>query len=297
MLANQLEAAMRHVLITGANRGIGLAIVRELLARADELHVFLGSRSVERGQAAKAALVEEQPAVADRITQVQLDVSSDPSVQAAADQVREQAGALYGLVNNAGIGFGESSMARVLDVNTRGPRRVCEAFLELVQSRIVNISSASGPNFVADCSSRRQEQLTKADITWPEIEGIMEEALAIERGDGDFASAGLGSGSAYGLSKACLNAYTLSLARRRPELVVNACTPGFIETDLTRPYAESQGVSPASLGMKPPAHGAQTPVFLLLGDPGGTGWYFGSDQQRSPLDRYRAPGDPPYTGE
>ena len=107
---------------------------------------------------------------------------------------------------------------------------------------------------------------------------------------------GLGGGDAYGLSKACLNAYTVELARTNPTLTVNACTPGFIETDMTRPYADARGVAPAEMGMLSPAEGTRSTMHLLFGEVGGSGWYFGSDAVRSPLDRYRSPGDPPFTG-
>ena len=56
-------------------------------------------------------------------------------------------------------------------------------------------------------------------------------------------------------------------------------------------------MQPAEMGMKAPVHGTQAALHLLFGEPGGNGWYFGSDAQRSPLDRYRSPGDPPYTGD
>jgi NAD(P)-dependent dehydrogenase (short-subunit alcohol dehydrogenase family) len=80
-------------------------------------------------------------------------------------------------------------------------------------------------------------------------------------------------------------------------LRVNACTPGFIETDMTRKYATAQNKAPAELGMKPPSAGARAAMFLLFGEPEGNGRYYGSDGQRSPLDRYRAPGDPPFAGD
>ena len=167
------------------------------------------------------------------------------------------------------------------------------------EGRIVNVSSASGPMFVARCDEARAALLTKPDVTWSEVEALMRECLRIEEEGGDLAAAGLatsstGSGQAYGLSKACLNAYTIALARENPDLTVNACTPGYIATDLTLPRAE--GVDPASMGMKPPEEGTKATMHLLFGDPGGSGWYFGSDAQRSPLDRYRSPGDPPFTG-
>ena len=280
----------RRVLITGANKGIGLATVRAILEGADDTHVLLGSRSAERGEEARETL---PPELQRRVDVVAIDVSSDESVRSAADEVAAK-GRLYGVINNAGVG--EGPMRRVVDVNTRGPRRVCEAFLPLIDARIVNVSSGSGPSFVAGCSPEIRARLTSPDVTWDDVEDLLATCIAIEEHGGDFAAAGFGSGSAYGLSKACLNAYTIDLARRCPNLLVNACSPGFIETDMTRRYASSQGARPEDLGMKPPSHGAKTPAFLMLGDPGGTGWYFGSDQQRSPLDRYRSPGDPPYTG-
>jgi hypothetical protein len=63
---------------------------------------------------------------------------------------------------------------------------------------------------------------------------------------------------------------------------------------LSRHYAESQGKTPAELGMKTPAEGAKAPLHLLFGTLEGNGRYYGSDGKRSPLDRYRAPGSPEY---
>ena len=110
------------------------------------------------------------------------------------------------------------------------------------------------------------------------------------------ANAGLGSLSPYGLSKACANTYTLILARENPQLHINACTPGFIATDMNRHFSDSQNKSPAELGMKPPSEGTRSTMHLLFGELEGNGRYYGSDALRSPLDRYRSPGDPSYTG-
>ena len=87
------------------------------------------------------------------------------------------------------------------------------------------------------------------------------------------------------------------LARENPELKVNAVTPGFIATDLTTPFAEARGQTPQEMGMKTPHEGATATLHLLFGALEGNAWYYGSDAERSPLHRYRAPGDPPYTGE
>lgn len=293
----------RRILITGANKGIGLATVAAVLEAENDTFVLLGSRSAERGHAARDKLVADNPGWSDRIEVVQLDVSDDASTTAAAAYVSRTYGAqnaLHGIINNAGIGLGRKSMEVVLNVNTRGPYRVIQAFLPMLDphgGRIVNVSSAAGPNFVSRCSAERQHSLTHAGVTWADAEALMQECLEIAAQGGDFEARGLGDGQAYGLSKACLNALTIHLARTYPELVINACTPGFIETDLTRPYAEQSGKSPADMGMKSPAQGTRASLHLVLGDVGGSGWYFGSDAQRSPLDRYRSPGDPPYTGD
>lgn len=283
---------MRRILITGANKGIGRAAVAAVLGAYEDTFVYLGSRDRGRGDAARDALVSEQPSWAERIEVLTLDVSDDASVEHAASATQP----LYGIVNNAGIGFGDYSMETVLNVNARGPKRVCDAFLGSLDStgRIVNVASASGPMFLAKCSAERQLQLTNPQVTWAQIEAVMNECLELASTRGNFAAAGLGAGDAYGLSKACLNAYTIELARNHPKRTINSCTPGFIATDMTRHFA--RGSSPEAAGMKPPSEGTKAIMHLLFGDVGGTGWYFGSDAVRSPLDAYRSPGAPAYKG-
>lgn len=293
---------LKRIFVTGANKGVGFAIVRAILEKQDTF-VFLGARSKERGERAIKELISDNKEWAERVELLEIDVSDEESIKGAAKRMKErfdEEQPLYGLVNNAGIGLGSADMRGVLEVNTWGPKRVFAAFEPLIKrpgGRVVNIASASGPNFVARCSQERQRQFTNPEITWEEIEEVMEEALEIDREGGDFAAAGLGDGAPYGLSKALVNALTIWQARENPELKINACTPGYIETDLTRPFAERQGVKPSQMGMKPPEEGTKSTLFLLFGEPGGSGWYFGSDAVRSPLDRYRAPGDPAYQGD
>ena len=302
--ASEPRDNMRQILVTGANKGIGLAIVNAVLEQRDDTCVLLGSRSVERGQAAVKSLTEQHPGRNQRLGFLELDVSNDDSVAKAASQVAGKFGAqtppLYAVVNNAGVGFGSESLDATLQVNTFGVRRVCEAFLPLIdprEGRVVNVTSAAGPNFVAACSPERRRFFLNAHNEWPALASLIKECLAIAGDKDAFASKGLSDGSPYGLSKACANAYTLLLARENPHLRINACTPGFIETDLTRPYAESQGKEPADLGMKPPTEGTRSTVHLLFDALEGSGHYYGSDAKRSPLDRYRAPGTPAYTGD
>ena len=292
----------RYVLVTGGNRGVGRATVAAILEEHDDTHVFLGSRSAGRGEEEKQALVEEQPELDGRLDVVQLDVSDDASVAAAADTVAEglDGAPLYGLVNNAGINDHAHDIRTVLDINVRGPKRVCDAFLPLMEGaedgRVVNVSSASGPSFVASCTPELQARLTDSDASWEQIRTLMQECVEAADEAGSFSAADIGNGRSYGLSKALLNTYTMLLAREHPELTVNACTPGFIETGMTRPMAQRRGSTPEEMGMKPPEEGTTAQIFLLFGEPDGTGWYFGSDAKRSPLDRYRSPGDPEYTG-
>lgn len=291
--------AKRNFLVTGANKGIGFAITERILEEADDTFVFLGSRDPDRGAAAVESLRQGGAGRTGRVQTVELDVASDESVGRAAHNVREACGSekLYGIVNNAGIGFGSNDLGNVLNVNTRGVQRVCATFIPLLADggRIVNVTSAAGPNFVATCNREKQTVFTRPDVTWDEIEMLMEECIAIANDADAFSSRGLGNGSAYGLSKACANAYTLHLAREYPQFVINACTPGFIATDLTRQYVESRGKPPEELGMRSPRDGANSAIFLLFGKPQGSGHYYGSDAKRSPLDRYRAPGSPPHS--
>ena len=124
---------MRRILVTGANKGIGLAIVTRLLRDFDDTFLFLGSRDLGRGQAAVEQIKTEVGAgVVGRVEVLRLDVTSDASVSEAVDAVAKHGTEpLYGLVNNAG---GVPGTAReTLDLNTIGLRRVCEAFLPLIQ--------------------------------------------------------------------------------------------------------------------------------------------------------------------
>ena len=162
--------------------------------------------------------------------------------------------------------------------------------------RVVNVTSASGPTYLAGCIEEVKKILTSPEVSWTEIEEFMAECLKSNLEPEQTTDQGSGIDSAYGISKACTNAYTIYLARENPKLTINACTPGFIETDLTRPMVEANSKSPAEMGMKSPEEGASASIFLLMGNPSGSGHYYGSDCVRSPFDRYRSPGDPPYTG-
>jgi NAD(P)-dependent dehydrogenase (short-subunit alcohol dehydrogenase family) len=147
--------------------------------------------------------------------------------------------------------------------------------------RIVNVTSASGPNYVARCDAQEQAFFTDADVSWEQLECFIGDITEVD--------------SDYGFSKACANSYTMYLATRFPGLFINACTPGFIETDLGKDFLGDR--TPQEAGMKTPADGARVIMSLLFDTPRGSGHYYGSDALRSPLDRYRAPGSAEYRGD
>ena len=294
---------MRRILITGANKGIGLATLKKLLESYSDTYLLLGSRDLARGNQALENLLKGDPEFKDRLYLVQIDVEKDDSVNSAAEEVGKTfgktPGTLYGIVNNAGIGNSVDGLEKILQVNTYGPKRVCDAFIPLLDSshgRIVNVTSASGPIFLSGSSDETKKLLTNPRITWTEIHDYMKKCVDASANNNISSVHDSSSWSAYGLSKACTNAYTMFLAGQYPNLKVNACTPGFIETDMTRQMAVSGDKTPAEMGMKSPEEGSSASVFLLMGNPEGSGHYYGSDCLRSPIDRYRSPGDPPYTG-
>src|SRR4051794_24180852 len=111
---------MQRILVTGANKGIGLAIVEAILTQHANAFVYLGSRDPERGREAATSLVRAHAEWKDRIDVVVLDVADDRSVADAAKHVAESADgeALYGIVNNAGRSGRD--LAAVLATNTLG---------------------------------------------------------------------------------------------------------------------------------------------------------------------------------
>jgi carbonyl reductase 1 len=81
----------------------------------------------------------------------------------------------------------------------------------------------------------------------------------------------------------------MQLAATHPNLRINSCSPGYVLTDLTA------GMGASNTPEQSNCHVA--PLFLLFDEPEDNGRYYGSDGVRSPLDRYRGPGDPPYVGD
>ena len=131
---------MKRIVVTGANKGIGLAIVKRLLKEHPEVFVYLGSRDLGRGMAAMQEIGSEMgEQVKKHVKLLQLDVTSDASVQRSVAIVKEDlannsSDTLYGVVNNAGGGISGASASQVIDLNMYGVLRVTEAFLPLLQN-------------------------------------------------------------------------------------------------------------------------------------------------------------------
>ncbi len=188
----------RVALVTGANRGIGHEVVRQLRERG--YNVLLGARSLAEGEQAATELG------GPTIVPIQLDVTDETSVEAARQRVEDDYGHLDVLVNNAGIHYDTWQRAadadlqvvhEALETNLFGAWRMVQAFLPLLRrgehARIVNVSSEGG-------------SLSQ-----------------------------MGGGiPAYRASKVALNALTRMLAAelRNDDILVNAVCPGWVATDM-----------------------------------------------------------------
>ncbi len=212
---------MDTVLITGANKGIGLEVARQLAARG--MRVLVGARDAGRGQAAVDALHAEG---LKEVELVELDVSSQASIDKAAAAIEQRFGQLDVLINNAGIIVDGSApsvtpadkLRETFDTNFFGAIALTQALLPLLRqsanARIVNVSSGLG-------------SLTQhSDPSWPYS---------------------FFNGLAYCSSKTAINAFTVLLAKelREAGIQVNVADPGYTATDLNN-HSGTQTVAEGS---------------------------------------------------
>jgi NAD(P)-dependent dehydrogenase (short-subunit alcohol dehydrogenase family) len=194
---DQGEYDMTVTFITGANKGLGYETARRLIEWGHT--VYIGARSVERGEAAATELGGQF---------LQLDVTDDASVEAALGLIAEREGHLDVLVNNAGISTAADingpEALKVFDTNVIGLIRVTQAALPLLDQSdnpvVVNVSSALGSFWAVTNPERRQ-------FHFPSV--------------------------IYGSSKAAVSMLTVQYAKARPDIKFNAVEPGFTATDLT----------------------------------------------------------------
>ncbi|KAJ0361512.1 hypothetical protein COL154_006822 [Colletotrichum chrysophilum] len=157
-------ADKKLVFITGGNQGVGYETAKNLLLSSADYHVILGSRDSTKGDKAAMDLLSTS-GVKSTASFVQIDVTDDASINAAASKVESEYGRLDILVNNAGIISMASppttaAFRRVLDTNVVGALGVTEAFLPLLKKtahtppRLVFVSSSMGSiTHAADPSS------------------------------------------------------------------------------------------------------------------------------------------------
>ncbi|MEU5178828.1 SDR family NAD(P)-dependent oxidoreductase [Streptomyces longwoodensis] len=223
---------MTTTFITGANKSLGHETARRLVAAGHT--VLLGARDRERGLAAAASLGARF---------VQIDVTDDASVRAAAADVAAHEGAIDVLVNNAGVlgrvgpveEYTAVDMSALLDVNVVGIVRVTHAFLPLLRRSphpvIVNVSSGMGSFGMTQDPARVESQY----------------ALPL-----------------YSASKAAVTMLTTQYAKELKDVKVNAADPGQTATDFTGGLGHSV------------ADGADPVVALAtIGPDGPTGRFIG----------------------
>ncbi|KAM3068115.1 hypothetical protein ACMFMF_009480 [Clarireedia jacksonii] len=138
------------VLITGANGGIGYETALLLATSSPSYHIIIGSRSVEKGEAALKTIQAQNPS--SSVSVVQLDVTSEESLSAAYDSISSEFGRLDVLINNAGIASFEKTLRAELretfEANTFGAALTTEKFVPLLEkskgARLLYITSGLG---------------------------------------------------------------------------------------------------------------------------------------------------------
>jgi NAD(P)-dependent dehydrogenase (short-subunit alcohol dehydrogenase family) len=190
---------METVLVTGANKGIGYEVARQLAEKG--FQVFIGARNRDAGRKAADGIATK----VGKAIFLEIDVADNASVISAAREFAKVADHLDVLVNNAGIivdgdnailEISDELLRKTLETNTLGPLRLTRAFVPLLRKskapRVINVSSGGG-------------QLTGGADGWS---------------------------PAYCISKTALNGVTAQLASALPKFAVNSVCPGWVRTDM-----------------------------------------------------------------
>jgi NAD(P)-dependent dehydrogenase (short-subunit alcohol dehydrogenase family) len=262
-----MPKAKGTVLVTGANRGIGFEVCRQLGRQG--MRVLLTARDAVSGQQAADALRSEDLDVSFE----PLDVASRESIDALASKLEREGRRLSALVNNAAItmdGFDVGVAEQTHAVNFFGAWHVTERLVPLLEEhgRLVMVSSGAG-----ELGGLTPEIRRRFDPPPPKeaLAALVREFIEDVRG-GQFARKGWPR-SAYRVSKAALNALTRQLAEelKGRHLLVNAVCPGWVRTRM--------GGSSAPRGVE---EGADTIVWAAMLPPDGpTGGFF---RDRKPVD-------------
>ena len=170
-----MSTSKTKVLITGGNNGIGLAAC-QLFAAQPKYHCIMASRSLEKGQKAISSIQSSNPD--STLSLVQLDITSDDSIAAAAKEVESQHGDLDILINNAGVcptDFSRPILRECIETNAISPAMVTQAFAPLLlkskDPRVIYVSTALGsitkrsdPNDIAYAADFRAYRTSKAAL-------------------------------------------------------------------------------------------------------------------------------------
>ncbi|KAJ0461644.1 putative short-chain dehydrogenase/reductase SDR, NAD(P)-binding domain superfamily [Helianthus annuus] len=279
----------RYAVVTGANKGIGFEICRQLASNG--VKVVLTARDEKRGIDALAKFKDTH--LSDLVLFHQLDVLDPVSVASLAQFVKTQFGKLDILVNNSGIGgavadeealraasnsakeaaagsqiewgkiLNESYELAVQCVQTNyyGAKRMVEHFIPILESSdsptIVNVSSSMGKLKGLKNEWAKGILNDIENLTEEKIDEVVGEYLKDYK-DGLLEAKGWPPlMSAYILSKAALNAYTRILAKKYPSFSINCVCPGFVKTDINY-----------NTGILSVEDGAETPVKVALSPKG-----------------------------
>ncbi|KAG2380371.1 (+)-neomenthol dehydrogenase [Vigna angularis] len=292
------ETTKGYAVVTGANKGIGFAICKQLASNG--FTVVLTARDEKRGVEAVEKLKEL--GLPGHVVFHQLDVTDPKSITSLADFIKTQYGKLDILVNNAGIpgahvdgealsaagimeNAGRVDWSKIvtetyelaeagLKTNYYGVKELTKTLIPLLQfsssPRIVNVSSSMG-KLENMKDGRPKEVLSDAEnLTEEKIDEILDEFLKAFK-EGSLESKGWPQAmSAYSVSKAALNAYTRILAKKYPSFCINAVCPGYVKTDINY-----------NTGFLTPDEGAEAAVRLALlpdGSPSGL-FFFRSEEK------------------
>lgn len=234
-----MEQGKRIAVVTGSNKGIGLAIVKGLCEKFDGI-VYLTARDITRGEHA----VKELQKSGLQTKFHQLDIADDKSVETFANYLRREHGGIDILVNNAGIAFKVDSKEpfavqakETVEVNYFGTLRVSNALFPLLRAhaRVVNISSCCG-HLSRIPAGEKRSRISDPEITEETLSALMNNFVKSAESKTNEQD-GWGS-SAYNVSKNGVSVLSFIQQKRlladdRKDIVINAVHPGYVATDMS----------------------------------------------------------------